>query len=199
MYTIRPAKKADAARCAAIYAPYTEGAITYEYPAPDAAEIARRMEEVTAAYPWLVCERDGEVIGYAYAHRFRERMAFDWTVEMSIYLDRDALGGGIGTALYSALIELLAALGYVNAIGTVATPNPPSERLHEKCGFERLFCVERIGWKMGEWRDMTYYMLRLNPPEGKPAPARLYPGLGAGYVACVCAKHAAAIREARHD
>ena len=132
MYTIRPAEKADAARCAAIYAPYTEGAITYEYPAPDAAEIARRMEEVTAAYPWLVCERDGEVIGYAYAHRFRERMAFDWTVEMSIYLDRDALGGGIGTALYSALIELLAALGYVNAIGTVATPNPPSERLHEK-------------------------------------------------------------------
>ena len=195
MYTIRPASVNDAAACAAIYAPYAATPVTFEYPAPSAAEMARRIAETAAAYPWLVCEKDGEVLGYAYAHRFRERAAFDWAVEMSVYLAPAAQARGMGGALYSAVIELLAELGHVNAIGVVATPNRPSERLHEKCGFRKLFVMEKIGWKLGGWRDMTYYGLRLNEHECEPAPARLFPELDEDSVARVCERCARTIKE----
>lgn len=95
-YKIRPATAADAAAAAGIYAPYIGTTVTFESPAPDEAEMARRIEEVTAFYPWLVCERSGEVIGYSYAHRFRTRAAFDWAVELSVYLSPAAKGRGIG-------------------------------------------------------------------------------------------------------
>ena len=129
-YNIHPATRADAAACAAIYAPYVGTTITFESPAPDENEMARRIEETTAFYPWLVCECVGEVLGYAYAHRFRTRAAFDWTVELSVYLSPAAKGRGIGRALYSAVTDILRRQGCVNAIGVVATPNAPSERLH---------------------------------------------------------------------
>lgn len=195
-YTIRPATADDGAACAAIYAPYVETAVTFEYPAPDAAEMSRRITNTMSAYPWLVCERDGKVLGYAYAHRFRERAAFDWAVEMSIYLSRELQGSGIGGALYSAVIEMLAAQGYVNAIGIVATPNHPSERLHEKCGFHRLFEMEKIAWKFGAWHNMAYYGLRLNHPDGDPGRPVPFPELDEDYVLRVCERHTAAIKEA---
>ena len=132
-YTIRPATAADGAACAGIYAPYTGTAITFESPAPDAAEMSRRIDEAASGgYPWLVCERDGLAAGYAYAHRFRVRAAYDWDAELSVYLAPEATGRGIGEALYGAVIELLAHQGFVNAYGTVSVPNRPSERLHEK-------------------------------------------------------------------
>lgn len=194
MYTIRPAEKADAARCAAIYAPYTEGAITYEYPAPDAAEIARRMEEVTAAYPWLVCERDGEVIGYAYAHRFRERAAYDWDAELSVYLATDERGRGVGKALYSALLSLLTLQGFINAYGTVAVPNVPSERLHLSCGFEHVFTLRRTGWKLGVWRDLAFFHRALGEYPASPASVTPFPELPAEDIAARCEAAARLIR-----
>ena len=194
-YNIRPATHADAAACAAIYAPYVGTTITFESPAPDENEMARRIEETTAFYPWLVCECVGEVLGYAYAHRFRTRAAFDWTVELSVYLSPAAKGRGIGRALYSAVTDILRRQGCVNAIGVVATPNAPSERLHEKCGFEKLFTMENIGWKLGAWCDMTYYMLRLNPTEGCPEPMTAYPDLPPDFVREVCEARCAGIKE----
>ena len=192
-YIIRPAAAADAEACAEIYAPYVATHVTFEYPAPDAEEMARRISGTMLQCPWLVCERDGELIGYAYAHRFRERAAFDWAVELSVYVREDSRAHGLGGTLYSALIELLHAQGYVNALGVVATPNRPSERLHEKCGFRRLFDMKDIGWKLGEWRDMAYFGLRLSSPEGEPPLPTPYPGLDAGYVERVCEKHAASL------
>ena len=194
-YNIHPATRADAAACAAIYAPYVGTTITFESPAPDENEMARRIEETTAFYPWLVCECVGEVLGYAYAHRFRTRAAFDWTVELSVYLSPAAKGRGIGRALYSAVTDILRRQGCVNAIGVVATPNAPSERLHEKCGFEKLFTMENIGWKLGAWCDMTYYMLRLNPTEGCPEPMTAYPDLPPDFVREVCEARCAGIKE----
>ena len=194
-YNIRPATRADAAACAAIYAPYVGTTITFESPAPDENEMARRIEETTAFYPWLVCECVGEVLGYAYAHRFRTRAAFDWTVELSVYLSPAAKGRGIGRALYSAVTDILRRQGCVNAIGVVATPNAPSERLHEKCGFEKLFAMENIGWKLGAWCDMTYYTLRLNPTEGCPEPMTAYPDLPPDFVREVCEARCAGIKE----
>ena len=84
--TDRPASVSDAAACAAVYAPYIDTAITFEYPAPGADEFARRIEGTMRVYPWLVCESGGAVTGYAYAHRFRERAAYDWSAELSVNL-----------------------------------------------------------------------------------------------------------------
>lgn len=195
-FTIRPATTADAEAVAAIYAPYADTHITFEYPAPDAGEMARRIADTTGGYPWLVCESGGEIFGYAYAHRFRTRAAFDWATELSVYLAPKAKGFGMGEALYRAVIDILREQNYVNAVGVVATPNPPSERLHERLGFELLFNMESIGWKLGAWRDMAYYMLRLNPIDAEPAPVVPYPELDAAFVRGVCEKYAASIKEA---
>ncbi len=195
-YIIRPAAPGDAAALAAIYAPYIDTAITFESPAPDAAEMARRIADTMSAYPWLVCERDGVVIGYAYAHRYRVRAAFDWTAELSIYLDMSQRGHGLGEALYGAVIELLQSQGYVVAYGIVCTPNRPSERLHEKCGFARLFTLKNCGWKLGSWRDMPYYGRQIAPLADEPAPPVPFPRLDAGYVREVCEKYAGSIKEA---
>lgn len=132
-FSIRPVRPEDAAALAAIYAPYTATCITFESPAPPAEEFAGRIAAVSAHYPWLVCERDGAPIGYAYAHRFRERAAYDWDAELSVYLAPEARGRGVGKALYSALLSLLTLQGFINAYGTVAVPNVPSERLHLSC------------------------------------------------------------------
>lgn len=196
-YTIRPATTADGAACTAIYAPYIETAVTFESPAPDAAELSRRIADTLRGYPWLVCERDGEVLGYAYAHRYRPRAAFDWTSEFSIYMSQTKRGHGAGAALYNAVAELMTAQGYIVAYGLVSTPNEPSERLHEKCGFKRMFTLENCAWKLGEWRDLTYYMRSLAPMSDAPAPVRAFPELEAGFVRSVCEKYAAQIREVR--
>ena len=167
-YKIRPARPGDGPALSAIYAPYTATELTFESPAPDAAELSRRIADTLRGYPWLVCERDGEVLGYAYAHRYRPRAAFDWTSEFSIYMSQ-----------------------------TERTPNEPSERLHEKCGFKRMFTLENCAWKLGEWRDLTYYMRILAPMSDAPAPVRAFPELEAEFVRSVCEKHAAQIREVR--
>lgn len=195
-YLIRPAGASDAAGCAAVYGPYTHTVVTFEAPEPDAAEFARRIEDITRRYPWLVCVSEGRPLGYAYAHRFRERAAYDWDTELSVYLAPEATGLGAGTALYGALCELLTAQGFVNAYGTVAVPNPPSERLHEKCGFTHLFTMRRTGWKLGRWLDLAYYLRPLGEYAAAPAPVTPFPELDAEYVRGVCEKWAAAIREA---
>ena len=106
-------------------------------------------------------------------------------------------GHGAGAALYNAVAELMTAQGYIVAYGLVSTPNEPSERLHEKCGFKRMFTLENCAWKRGEWHDLTYYMRILAPMSDAPAPVRAFPELEAGFVRSVCEKHAAQIREVR--
>ncbi len=196
-FVIRPALASDGAACAAIYEPYVlTTSVTFEYPAPDAAEMSRRISETLEGFPWLVCERDGRVIGYAYAHRYRPRAAFDWTSEFSIYMDMSERGRGAGTALYEALAELVAAQGYVVAFGLVCSPNAPSEGLHAKCGFKRMFTLKNCAWKFGQWRDLTYYERRLSPSLGAPSATLGFSGLDAGFVKAVCEKHASGIRRA---
>ena len=194
-YIIRPASAADAAACAGLYAPYTRTLITFESPAPDAAEMARRISGTMENYPWLVCERDGEVLGYSYAHRFRTRAAYDWDAELSIYLRQGCGGRGIGGALYTAVLELLREMRYVNAYGTVSVPNQPSERLHEKCGFKRVCVFENTGWKLGEWRGLAFYHLQLNEYAENPAPVVPFPELPAETAARICADCAARLNK----
>ena len=107
-FTIREAAESDAAALLDIYAPYIrDTAITFEYDVPTAEEFAARIADILKTHPYLVCERDGKPAGYAYAHRIRERAAYDWAAELSIYLAPEAQGQGVGTALYQCLTDLL--------------------------------------------------------------------------------------------
>ena len=138
-FTIRRAEAADGPALAAVYAPYTETGLTFESPAPTPEEFTARITDTLKGYPFLVCERDGRPVGYAYAHRYRPRAAYDWDAELSVYLEQGCTGRGLGRALYGALLDLLKAQGYVNIYGTVSVPNPPSERLHESMGFRLVY------------------------------------------------------------
>jgi phosphinothricin acetyltransferase len=170
--TIRPADPArDAAACAAIYAPSVESTpISFELVAPDAAEFARRIEKYLATHHFLVAEEGGEVVGYTYACRWRERPAYDWSVEVSVYVDRVRHGQGIGRALYAELFDRLRAQGFRTAVAGVTLPNPASVALHESMGFEPIGALRDIGWKEGAWHDVGYWQLNLEPDAKDPPP-----------------------------
>lgn len=173
---IRRATPADGAACAAIYAPYVLGtAITFEVEPPDAAEMGRRIEAAQRAHDWLVAEVDGEdgpqVVGYAYGGRFRERAAYAWTAEVSIYLAPEATGQGLARPLYRALFARLEELGYRTLVAGYTVPNEPSERLHRALGFEPMGTYRRVGVKLGAWQDVAWMQKHLGdgpPPEGPP-------------------------------
>jgi L-amino acid N-acyltransferase YncA len=171
--TIRPADPArDAATCAEIYAPSVETTpISFETVAPDAAEFAGRIVRFSATHQFLVAEEGGEVVGYAYACRWKERPAYDWSVETSVYVGADQQGKGVGRALLAELTRRLGAQGYRVAVAGITLPNPASVALHERLGYEPMGVMREIGWKLGGWRDVGYWQLRLAPgEEGAPEP-----------------------------
>lgn len=189
-FTIRTALPSDGAVLAAIYAPYTETAITYEYPAPTADEFSERIASISAEYPFIVCEDNGVAVGYAYAHRYRVRAAYDWDAELSIYFDREKTGRGLGKPLYSALLDLLRLQGFVNIYGTVSAPNPASERLHESLGFTHVFTDFKTGWKLGRWHDLIFYHMQLAPYDKAPKPITPFPELDVKAVSEIYERHA---------
>ncbi|MGW5240616.1 N-acetyltransferase family protein [Monashia sp. NPDC004114] len=154
---VRDATAADAQACADIYAPYvTNTAITFETEVPSAAEMARRIEESARTHAWLVLEDDGQVVGYAYGRPFKERAAYRWSCEVSVYLDPAHRGRGGGRELYAVLLDRLAARGYRMAAAGMTQPNEASARLHAAMGFELVGTYRRIGWKAGHWHDVTW-------------------------------------------
>jgi phosphinothricin acetyltransferase len=174
---LRLAAPADAAAIAAIYAPYvTDSAISFEATAPDAATIAERMAAGGDLYPWLAaCGGDGGIVGYAYASAFRPRHAYRFAVETTVYVAQGRGGAGIGGALYGALLALLEAQGFLQAIGAITLPNPASVALHEAAGFVRVGRYDDIGWKRGGWHDVGLFQRRLAPPaDDPPAEPRPY-------------------------
>jgi L-amino acid N-acyltransferase YncA len=164
-----PARDADA--CAAIYAPHVEGsAVSFEEEAPGAAEMAARIERYGRSHAWLVAEREGRVVGYAYATAFNERPAYRWSASVSVYVGAEARGGGVGRALYEALFARLRERGFRTACAGITLPNEASLRLHESLGFEQVGLNRRIGWKHGAWRDVGWFQLGLAPPGEGPPP-----------------------------
>ncbi|GAB3455729.1 GNAT family N-acetyltransferase [Massilia terrae] len=156
---IREAQAQDAEAIAAIYNHYVcNTTVSFELEPVGAAEIARRVEAVRSiGLPWLVIEQDGKLAGYAYATRWRERLAYRSSVECSVYLDAAAHGRGLASALYEELLRRLAALGVHAAIGGIAQPNPASVRLHEKFGFEQVAMFREVGRKFDRWVDVGYW------------------------------------------
>jgi L-amino acid N-acyltransferase YncA len=168
---IRPADAAhDADACARIYAPYViDSVVSFEEVAPDRNEVEARIRHVTAAYPWLVAERDGAVAGFAYASQHRERASYRWAADVTVYLDPIHHRRGIGRALYEALFALLRAQGFHVAVAGITLPNAASVGLHEALGFELVGIYRNIGYKAGAWRDVGWWQLQLLPAEGAPA------------------------------
>jgi L-amino acid N-acyltransferase YncA len=167
--TIRDGERRDGAACAAIYAPHVEGSVvSFEEQAPDAAEMAARIERHGASHAWLVAERDGELVGYAYATAFNERPAYRWSASVSVYVAEDARGVGSGRALYDALLARLRERGFRMACAGITLPNEASVALHERLGFELVGVNREIGWKHGAWRDVGWYQLELAPAGDAP-------------------------------
>lgn len=167
---IRAVDAGDAAAIAAIYAPYVaDSAISFELDPPGSAAMLSRIETVTGRFPWLVAERGGTVVGYAYADSYRTRAAYRWTVETTVYVDRAYGRQGIGRALYAALLEEAARRGFVSALGVLTLPNAASAGLHEAMGFAHVGTQAGIGYKFGCWHDIGIWQRDLAPRRGNPA------------------------------
>lgn len=171
---LRLATRDDGPACAAVYAPYVTGtAVSFELAPPDGAEIAGRIERTIARTPWVVAEVDGVVRGYAYASRFRDRPAYDWAAETTVYVDPAFQGRRLGRAAMRAVLAILRLQGFHTAIAGITPPNPGSVGLHRRLGFERIGLFEEVGWKHGRWHGVEFFGLRLSPAE--PAPLRIVP------------------------
>lgn len=171
--TIREATTADAPACAAIYAHWVEhSTATFEEVPPGPDELARRIAKARERHTWLVAERDGTVLGYAYAGEFKARAAYRYSCEVSVYVDVAARGGGVGRSLYAVLLARVTELGFRTACGGVTLPNAASVALHVGLGFEPVGTYRRIGWKHGAWRDVQWFQKSLGgdgpPPTGCP-------------------------------
>jgi phosphinothricin acetyltransferase len=166
----------DAAACAAIYAPHVDhSGVSFEESAPDADEMAKRIESFSATHAWLVSEPDGEIAGFAYAGPHRARSAYRWAADVSIYLDARYHGRGLGRELYEALFGLLRRQGLFVACAGITVPNAASVKLHEALGFIKIAEYRHIGFKAGAWRDVGWWQLDLAPRPTAAPPDPLGP------------------------
>lgn len=160
---IRTARTDDAARIAEIYNYYVAHTyITFETEPVSAAEMDIRIAEIAScSLPWLVCEREAETVGYAYASKWRERQAYQNSVETTVYVSKNELGKGFGRALYTKLISALQTSGRHTAIAGIALPNDASVGLHEALGFKKTAQFHEVGYKFGKWIDVGYWQIML--------------------------------------
>ncbi len=157
---IRNVTLKDAHQIAAIYNYYIlNSIITFEETSIDAVEMSHRITSVITEFPWLVYEIDGQIIGYAYASKWKGRCAYKYSVESTVYLKNGAQAKGVGTQLYTELIKRLKHLKIHSVIGGIALPNQASIRLHEKLGFKKAAHFKEVGYKFEKWIDVTYWEL----------------------------------------
>lgn len=170
---IRFAEPSDAPALLDIYRPYvTDTLVTFELEPPTAEEFAGRIRDISAFFPYIVAELDGQVVGYAYAHSFRERAAYNWAVETSIYVSPKHHRSGIGRRLYAELEALLVKQGITCAIACITYPNPTSIVFHESVGYTMCGKIEGCAYKLGQWCDIVFMEKQLCPLPGKAEKVR---------------------------
>lgn len=170
-YNYRVAKNSDVKRILDIYTPYiTDSLISFEIDVPSLEEFQARFKDIASFYPFIVCESNNQIIGFAYAHQYMERAAYQWDAELSIYIDQSFHGTGIGQNLYLKLFELLKLQNIINVYGCVTSPNPKSDALHKKLGFKTIGVFSKTGYKFGQWIDVTWYEKTIGSHSLNPEP-----------------------------
>ncbi len=167
---LRLAGPGDAAPIQAIYAPIVRDTfISFEVDPPSVGEIERRIAKTLAKHPWLVCEDGDGIAGYAYASEHRDRLAYQWSVDVSCYVHERARRRGIASRLYGALFRILERQGFTNAFAGIALPNEASVGMHAAVGFVTVGTYVNVGFKSGEWRDVVWMQRPLATPAAMPS------------------------------
>lgn len=167
---IRVAKESDAEAIAEIYCPLVESSpITFEVAVPGLEDFKSRIREIGDRFPWLICEVNQQVVGYAYGSPYRAREAYRWSAEASIYVGREFQRKGIASALYQKLFSALAIQGYRNVYAGITLPNTASVYLHRSIGFEEIGVFKKAGYKLGAWHDVSWWQLKLREHDPSPA------------------------------
>ena len=162
MIQIRTVQPDDVVEITAIYNTYiVDSIITFETEKVTATDILQRIQKVTQLYDWLVLIENGMLVGYAYYTSFRERKAYEHTVESTIYLKSGSSGKGFGSDLYTALLERIKNRGFREVMGVIALPNPESTRFHEKLGFKNMGVLKNVGFKFDTYLDVAFYQKTL--------------------------------------
>lgn len=152
----------DADACARVYAPAVrDGVASFEEVVPDAAAMAQRIATISRTHAWLVCEREGEVAGYAYAGHHHDRAAYRWAADTTVYVHPDHQRAGVGRELYTPLLALLRAQGLHVACAAISLPNAASVALHERFGFRPVGVYRAVGFKADAWWDVGWWQLEL--------------------------------------
>jgi phosphinothricin acetyltransferase len=169
--TIRLARESDTPQMLSIYAPVVrETAISFELEPPAEDEFRRRVTDTLRRTPWLVCEERGDIAGYAYAGQYRARAAYQWSVEVSVYVSAAHRRRGVARALYASLFECLRVQGYYRAYAGISLPNAASVELHERLGFGSIGAYRSVGYKLGKWHDVGWWQLALRESGSSPSP-----------------------------
>lgn len=177
-YILRLATPADAAELLKIYAPFVASEdrnlsdVSFEYEVPGVEEFAGRIRDISAAYPYLVCEQEGRLIGYAYAHPYIQRAAYQWGAEVTIYLAPEGQGQGLGRVLYTALEALLRKQGIVVLYACVTASNEHSVKMHEAMGYKIIGSFKNTGFKHDHWLDMVWLEKRIAELPAAPQPIK---------------------------
>jgi phosphinothricin acetyltransferase len=167
---IRLAKPSDAAAILDIYGPYIrDTSITFETEVPTLSEFGARINYYLENWPWLVYEKNGIIAGYAYASRYRERVAYQWGVECSVYIHEQFQRMGIARDLYTKLFTILKLQGFTTVYAVINLPNDPSVAFHETMGFRYFATYEKVGYKLGKWKNVGWWQLQLNEYLNEPA------------------------------
>ena len=187
---IRLAQSNDAEGILAIYASYiTNTSFTFEAEVPSVKDFSERITSYLNNWPWLVCEIDGKIAGYAYGSKYRERVGYQWCVECSVYIHDDFMKRGIAKTLYTLLFEILKQQGYRNVYAVINLPNDRSVQLHESCGFTWFANYEKVGYKLGKWKTVGWWQLIINEYTNEPSPPLRFSELDKEIVEKILEKH----------
>lgn len=187
MGNIRIADGKDAAAVLNIYSPFIlHSGITQETEIPSVDEFRERISATLKERPWLVCEMENEIAGYAYAGKYRDRNGYQWNTELSVYIHENFYRNGVGNALYAALYDILKLQGYVNGYAVITLPNERSTTFHEKFGFRYFTTYKKVGFKHGQWHDVGWWEIEINKHTIPPPPITMFPDLDTGQVSEIC-------------
>ena len=171
---IRAAAPEDAERLLEIYTPFVISEdsslsnVSFELAAPDVEEFRQRIQDISKQFPYLVGEVNGQILGYVYCHPYRERLAYQWAVEVTIYLAPAGQGKGLGRLLYETMEKLLCLQGVTMAYSCITVGNDHSIKMHEALGYRLIGTFTNSGYKNGQWLDTVWLEKQLQPCPKQP-------------------------------